>query len=170
MPLILWFFAQEYQIGVCVEPFLTEFFVKVKSFVKGSPQKDMEVAPCHAVTLDQVRPILMQTLQLIIQRTAYPAWFRHTDPDYEDDEQHVAFMEFRKSLAKIYKRIFLVDEELGFQFVQASTTQLTQNLQGVQPMEVDAVLFLFKEAGEIVKLDQHLQAEIMRFESPFWSP
>ena len=159
MPLILWFFAQEYQIGVCVEPFLTEFFVKVKSFVKGSPQKDMEVAPCHAVTLDQVRPILMQTLQLIIQRTAYPAWFRHTDPDYEDDEQHVAFMEFRKSLAKIYKRIFLVDEELGFQFVQASTTQLTQNLQGVQPMEVDAVLFLFKEAGEIVKLDQHLQAK-----------
>lgn len=26
---------------------------EVKSFVKGSPQKDMEVAPCHAVTLDQ---------------------------------------------------------------------------------------------------------------------
>ena len=61
---------------------------------------------------------------------------------------------------------------LGFQFVQASTAQLTQNLQGVQPMEVDAVLYLFKErhehaldfdssqeAGEIVRqLDQHLQA------------
>lgn len=160
MPLVLWFFAQEYQIGVCVEPFLTEFFVKVKSFVKGSHAKDMEMAPCHAVCLDEVRPILMQTLQLIIQRIAYPTWFRHLDPDYEDDEQHVAFMEFRKSLAKIYKRIFLVDEQLGFQFVQASCSQLTQNLQAVQPMEVDAVLFLFKEAGEIAKqLDQHLQAK-----------
>lgn len=159
MPLVLWFFAnQEYQICVCVEPFLTEFFVKVKSFVK-SEQKEMELAPCHSVSLEQVRPILMQTLQLIIQRTAYPAWFQH-DPSYEDEEQHVAFLEFRKNLAKIYKRIFLVDEQLGLQFVQASITQLTQNLQGVQPMEVDAVLYLFKEAGEIVKqLDQHLQAK-----------
>eukprot|EP00913_Durusdinium_trenchii_P020205 g18984.t1 len=144
MPLVLWFFAnQEYQICVCVEPFLTEFFVKVKSFVK-SEQKEMELAPCHSVSLEQVRPILMQTLQLIIQRTAYPAWFQH-DPSYEDEEQHVAFLEFRKSLAKIYKRIFLVDEQLGLQFVQASITQLTQNLQGVQPMEVDAVLYLFKD-------------------------
>ncbi|CAJ1374295.1 unnamed protein product [Effrenium voratum] len=161
MPLIFWFFVhQEHQIAVCLEPFLTEFFVKVKSFVKGAERQEMETAPCHSVSLEQVRPILMQTLQLIIQRTAYPAWFQHHDPNIEDDEQHALFIRFRKSLAKIYKRIFLVDEQLGLQFVQASTAQLTQNLAGVQPMEVDAVLYLFKETGEIVKqLDQHLQAK-----------
>jgi len=142
-----------------VEPYLTEFFVKVKSFVLG-PKGDMEASPCHAVSLEQVRPILMQTLQLIIQRAAYPPWFQHNDPSFEDDEQHVAFVEFRKNLTKIYKRIFLIDEQLGFQFVQASIAQLTQNLAGVQPMEVDAVLYLFKEAGETVKqLEQHLQAK-----------
>ncbi|CAE7540246.1 XPOT [Symbiodinium pilosum] len=161
MPLVFSFFARkEHQIAVCVEPYLTEFFVKVKSFVSGGQKGDMEMAPCHSVSLEQVRPILMQTLQLIIQRTAYPSWFQHNDPSFEDDEQHVAFIEFRKSLTKIYKRIFLVDEQLGFQFVQASLTQLTQNLSGVQPMEVDAVLYLFKEAGETVKqLEQHLQAK-----------
>ncbi|CAE7401164.1 xpot [Symbiodinium sp. CCMP2456] len=159
MPLVFWFFAhKEHQVAVCVEPFLTEFFVKVKSFVADGQKGDMEMAPCHSVSLEQVRPILMQTLQLIIQRTSYPPWFQHNDPNFEDEEQHVAFIEFRRSLTKIYKRIFLVDEQLGFQFVQASVAQLTTNLSGVQPMEVDAVLYLFKEAGETVRqLEQHLQ-------------
>eukprot|EP00439_Symbiodinium_sp_Y106_P019335 s6460_g2.t1 len=161
MPLVFWFFAhKEHQVAVCVEPFLTEFFVKVKSFVADGHKGDMEMAPCHSVSLEQVRPILMQTLQLIIQRTSYPPWFQHNDPNFEDEEQHVAFIEFRRSLTKIYKRIFLVDEQLGFQFVQASVAQLTANLSGVQPMEVDAVLYLFKEAGETVRqLEQHLQAK-----------
>mmetsp|Transcript_62679 Transcript_62679/g.149566 ORF Transcript_62679/g.149566 Transcript_62679/m.149566 type:complete len:1007 (+) Transcript_62679:64-3084(+) len=161
MPLVFWFFAhKEHQVAVCVEPFLTEFFVKVKSFVADGQKGDMEMAPCHSVSLEQVRPILMQTLQLIIQRTSYPPWFQHNDPNFEDEEQHVAFIEFRRSLTKIYKRIFLVDEQLGFQFVQASVAQLTTNLSGVQPMEVDAVLYLFKEAGETVRqLEQHLQAK-----------
>ncbi|CAE7483930.1 PSD [Symbiodinium microadriaticum] len=161
MPLVFWVFAhKEHQVAVCVEPFLTEFFVKVKSFVADGQKGDMEMAPCHSVSLEQVRPILMQTLQLIIQRTSYPPWFQHNDPNFEDEEQHVAFIEFRRSLTKIYKRIFLVDEQLGFQFVQASVAQLTTNLSGVQPMEVDAVLYLFKEAGETVRqLEQHLQAK-----------
>lgn len=66
--------------------------------------------------------MLQKTLQMIIQRLAFPDWFQHGDPSYEDDEQHVAFMEFRKSLTKIFKRIFLIDEDLGFMFIQAYGT------------------------------------------------
>eukprot|EP00747_Dinoflagellata_sp_TGD_P031985 gnl/TRDRNA2_/TRDRNA2_135663_c0_seq1.p1 gnl/TRDRNA2_/TRDRNA2_135663_c0~~gnl/TRDRNA2_/TRDRNA2_135663_c0_seq1.p1 ORF type:complete len:1053 (-),score=204.75 gnl/TRDRNA2_/TRDRNA2_135663_c0_seq1:92-3157(-) len=172
MPSVFWFFShQEYQVADSVEPFLTEFFAKVKSFVggtsgekKGGKDADdmgdnQSQPPCHTVMLDQVRPILIQTLQLIIQRIAYPDWFQHGDPRYEDDEQHIAFLEFRRSLGKIFKRIFLVDEHMGFEFVQASVAQLTQSLSSVRPMEAEAVLFLFKEAGELVKdLAHHLKA------------
>ncbi|CAE8636508.1 unnamed protein product, partial [Polarella glacialis] len=160
MPFVFFSFShQEYQIAGSVEPFLTEFFVKVKGFV--ADPKDLAAnGPCHSVGLDQVRPILTQTLPLIIQRIAYPEWFQHHDPNFEDDERHIAFLEFRRSLTKIFKRIFLVDDQLGFQFVQASVAQLTQRLASVRPMEVDAVLYLYKEAGEIVKdVTQHLQAQ-----------
>jgi len=161
MPSVFWFFSHpEYQIAVHVEPYLTQFFMRVKAFVAGAeqPNPDQSV-PVHTISLDQVRPILMQTLQLIIGRTAFPDWFQHHDPNHEDDDRHIAFLEFRRSLTKIYKRIFLVDETLGFQFVQASIAQLTQKLTSVKPMEVEAVLYLYKEAGEIVKdVGQHLQA------------
>eukprot|EP00930_Biecheleria_cincta_P056989 TRINITY_DN42_c0_g2_i1.p1 TRINITY_DN42_c0_g2~~TRINITY_DN42_c0_g2_i1.p1 ORF type:complete len:1022 (-),score=209.04 TRINITY_DN42_c0_g2_i1:50-3115(-) len=155
------FSNQEHSIADRVEPFLTEFFVKVKSFVSApDPKKMVEQSPCHTVSLEEVRPILTKTLQLIIQRIAYPEWFQHDDPSFEDDERHVAFVEFRRSLTKIYKRIFLVDELLGFQFVQASLAQLAQGLASVRPSEVEAVLYLFREAGETVKdLGQHLQAQ-----------
>jgi len=161
MPSVFWFFSHpEYQIAVHVEPYLTQFFMRVKAFVAGAeqPSPDQPV-PVHTVSLDQVRPILMQTLQLIIGRTAFPDWFQHHDPNHEDDDRHIAFLEFRRSLTKIYKRIFLVDETLGFQFVQASIAQLTLRLRSVKPMEAEAVLYLYKEAGEIVKdVGQHLQA------------
>mmetsp|Transcript_73561 Transcript_73561/g.157660 ORF Transcript_73561/g.157660 Transcript_73561/m.157660 type:complete len:1027 (-) Transcript_73561:37-3117(-) len=168
MDFIFWFFShQEYQIAGSVEPFLTAFFVKVKAFVVGGGDGEAgkigsgssEPGPCHVVGLDQMRPILTETLKLIIQRIAYPDWFQHNDPTYEDDDRHIAFLDFRRSLTKIYKRIFLVDEQLGFQFVQASVAQLTQSCASVRPMEAEAVLYLYKEAGEIVKdVGQHLQA------------
>jgi len=161
MPFIFWFFShQEYQIADSVEPFLTQLFVRLKAFVAGAEAEAIpdQQGPNHIVSLEQARPILMQTLQLIIQRIAFPDWFQHHDPRYEDDERHIAFVEFRRSLTKIYKRIFLVDEQLGFQFVQASIAQLVQRLSSVRPMEVEAVLYLYKEAGEIVKdVAQHLQ-------------
>lgn len=165
MPFVFLIFAhQDYQIAGSVEPYLTHFFREVKGFVacsgaEGQPSGVGGQGPCHVVGLDEMRPILMQTLQLIIQRIAYPDWFQHGDPGYEDDERHLAFIEFRRSLTKIYKRIFLVDEQMGFQFVQASITQLTQRLASVRPMEAEAVLYLYKEAGEIVKdVAAHLQA------------
>jgi len=162
MVFVFWFFShQEYQIGDSVEAFLTAFFARLKSFVRGG-EGDLrldEPGPCHTVDLDQVRPILQQTLQLIIQRLAYPDWFQHGDPNYEDDERHITFLEFRRSLTKIFKRIFLVDEEMGYMFIQASISQLTQGFASVRPMEVEAVLHLYKETGEIVKdVSQHLQA------------
>lgn len=162
MPLVFWFFShQECRIAGSVEPFLTQFFVKVKGFVAGAADESAmpdQPGPNHTVSLEQVRPILMQTLQLIIQRIAYPDWFQH-EPGNEDDEQHANFIEFRKSLTKIYRRIFLVDEQLGFQFVQASVAQLTQMLSNVRPMEVEAVLYLYKEAGEVVKdMAKHIEA------------
>lgn len=162
MPSVLWFFSHsEYQVAQPVEPFLTQFFVKVKAFVSGSdPDSGLgNQGPCHIVALDQMKPILVQALQLIIQRIAYPEWYQHGDPTYEDDERHIAFLEFRRSLTKIYKRIFLIDEHMGFQFINASLSQLTQNLPSVRPMEVDAVLYLYKETGEIVKdVQQHLSS------------
>mmetsp|Transcript_65594 Transcript_65594/g.212299 ORF Transcript_65594/g.212299 Transcript_65594/m.212299 type:complete len:1030 (+) Transcript_65594:63-3152(+) len=153
MVFVLWFFShQDYQIADSVEPFLTAFFSKVRVFCAGGGEPAPgEVGPCHSVNLDVVRPMMQQTLQLTIQRLAYPDWFRQGDPDYEDDEQHIAFLEFRRSLTKIYKRIFLVDEQMGFMFIQASIAQLTQNLASVRPMEVEALLYLYTETGEIVK-------------------
>jgi len=115
---------------------------------------------CHAVSLDEIKPFLIQTLRLTIQRIAFPDWFQHNDPGSEDDEQHIKFLEFRRSLTKIFKRIFLVDEQIGFDFVQASIAQLTQGLSCVRPMEVDAVLYLYKEAGETVKdVPAHMKAK-----------
>jgi len=160
MSFVFWFLShQEYQISDSVEPFLTQFFMKLRGFVAGGGNDAAEKqAPCHMVSREQVRPILVNTLQLIIQRIAYPEWFQHNDPRFEEDERHVAFTEFRRSLTKIYKRIFLVDETLGFQFIQASLTQLTQQVSSVRPMEVEAVLYLYKETGEVVKdVSHHLQ-------------
>jgi len=166
-PSIFWFFShQEYQIADSVEPFLTLFYTKVKSFLAAGRgtgsggNQPMDQGPCHMVSLEQMRPILMQTLQLIIQRIAYPDWFQHCDPSCEDDERHIAFLEFRRSLTKIYKRIFLLDEQMGIEFAQASIAQLTHRLSSIRPMEVEAVLHLFREAGETVKdIAQHLKAK-----------
>lgn len=159
MAFVFYFFShKEHQIATAVEPFLTAFLAKVKSFVQSSGANANQ-GPCHNVGMEEIKPILQQTLQLIIQRLAYPDWFQHDNPCYEDDETHVAFIEFRRSLTKIFKRIFLVDEQMGFFFVQASIVQLTQNLASVRAMEAEAVLFLYKETGEIVKdVAQHLQA------------
>eukprot|EP00929_Paragymnodinium_shiwhaense_P098233 TRINITY_DN59749_c0_g1_i1.p1 TRINITY_DN59749_c0_g1~~TRINITY_DN59749_c0_g1_i1.p1 ORF type:complete len:1037 (+),score=228.11 TRINITY_DN59749_c0_g1_i1:43-3153(+) len=153
MPLIFKFFSnQTCQIADAVEPGLTEFFVKVKTFLKSDvPLAKDEQRPNHCVDMDQVRPFLVQSLQLIIQRIAYPEWFQHGDACYEDDDRHVAFLEFRRSLTKMFRRIYLVDNQLGFQFLQASGGQLTQNLATVRPMEAEALLFLLKETSEVIK-------------------
>mmetsp|Transcript_29813 Transcript_29813/g.55032 ORF Transcript_29813/g.55032 Transcript_29813/m.55032 type:complete len:1030 (+) Transcript_29813:29-3118(+) len=159
MPSIFRFFAhEEFQMADSVEPFLTQLFTKVKAYTANA-SADPDLGPCHVVSQEQMRPIMRQTLQLIVRRIVYPDWFQHNDVSCEDDEQHLNFLEFRRSLTKMYKRIFTLEEQMGLEFVQASIAQLTQQLHAVRPMEVEAVLHLFKEAGDIVKdLVQHLKA------------
>ena len=61
-----------------VEPLFTALLGRVQLFTSGVP--NLEHGPCHVVPIEQVKPILQQTLQLIVQRVAYPAWFVYNDP------------------------------------------------------------------------------------------
>ena len=92
-----------------MEPFLKAFVHKIKSLVGSQAQAPGDPEPCHSISMEEVRPILVQTLQQLIQRIAYPEWFQHNDPLYVDEERHLAFLEFRESLSKIFRRILLVD-------------------------------------------------------------
>mmetsp|Transcript_5394 Transcript_5394/g.13049 ORF Transcript_5394/g.13049 Transcript_5394/m.13049 type:complete len:1005 (+) Transcript_5394:65-3079(+) len=156
---LVFFSHEEFLVAEVVEPFLTALFTKVKAYVLGAAG-EQQAAPCHKIDLDVVRPLLMQVLQAVIRRMAYPEWFQQDKAVDDEDVQHLAFIEFRRSLSKIFRRIFLLDEEMGYSFLQASTTQLTQQVAAVKPMEAEVILVLLKETGEIVRdLNHHLESK-----------